>query len=124
MLNVNVVAVADSTGTVVPEIFTTLAWAGEKKFVPVIVNVVSGLPVTGPIDEIVGGPGVAFTVNDVELAALPFGLVTVIGPVVAPLGTAATNTVGLAEITFAYVPLNLTAWSPGVDVNPDPRIVT
>lgn len=75
---------------------------------PVIVRVVNGLAMVGATEVIVGGPGVDCTVNGVELVALPLGLVTVIGPEVAPLGTIARSTVGLALSTFPLVPLNET----------------
>jgi hypothetical protein len=46
--------------------------------------------------------------------------VTLIGPVVAPLGTVAVNTVVDAVSTVAVVPLNFTVFDAGVALKPVP----
>jgi hypothetical protein len=56
------------------------------KFVPVIVTVRPALPADGEKDEIVGA---GTTVKEPELVAVPPGVVTEIGPLVAPTGTVA-----------------------------------
>jgi hypothetical protein len=55
---------------------------------PVIATVVPTTPLIGLKLVIVGG-GEGFTVNDVDEVTVPGGAVTVIGPVMAPLGTVA-----------------------------------
>ena len=50
------------------------------------------------------------TVNGPLLVAEPVGVVTAIGPVVAPLGTVTTSWVAVAEDTVAAVPLNVTVF--------------
>jgi hypothetical protein len=71
-----------------------------------------------------GASGAVVTVKGVVLVAEPVGVVTMIGPDTAPDGTAVTIRVAVAEITIAGIPLNLTAFSPGVSLNPVPCIVT
>jgi hypothetical protein len=61
------------------------------KFVPWTSTLVPIVPIVGVNELIVGGDGV--TVNGLELMAVPPGLVTEIGPVVAPLGTCAVMSV-------------------------------
>ncbi len=43
---------------------------------------------------------------------VPQGVVTEIGPVVAPAGTVAVTSVSLTKVKDADVPLNATAWTP------------
>ena len=64
------------------------------RFVPVIVTDVPTAPLVGVKLVIVGG---AATVNVVALVTVPPSVVTAIGPVVAPAGTAAT--ICVAELT-------------------------
>ena len=73
---------------------------------PEIVTAVPGAPTVGVKLAIVGPPLApeAVTVNDVELVALPFGVVIVIGPVVAAVGTVVAICVAVAELTVALVP--------------------
>ena len=52
---------------------------------------------------------------------MPPGVVTVIGPLVAPLGTVAVTCVSETTVNVAAVPLNVTAVAP---VRPEPPIVT
>jgi len=62
-------------------------------------------------------PGsLAVTVN-VEELAVPDGVVTVTGPLVAPVGTVAFSEVSELTVNVAPVPLNATAVVP---VNPEP----
>lgn len=58
------------------------------------------------------------------LVALPDGEVTAIGPEVAPVGTETTSCVASAEVTVADVPLNVTEFELGVELNPVPEMVT
>ena len=55
------------------------------------------------------------------LVAVPPGVVTLIGPVVAPAGTVALILLGLSTVKLAGVPLNVTNVAP---VKCEPRIVT
>src|SRR5262249_8795547 len=71
-----------------------------------------------------GAPFDVVTVNGALLAAEPAGLVTTIGPVVAPGGTVATSSVGLADEMVAAVPLKVTVFAPSVGSNPGPKILT
>jgi hypothetical protein len=71
----------------------------------------------------VGAP-VGATVKTSALVAEPEATVTPIAPVVAPAGTVVTTFVALAEVTVAATPLNVTAFSVGVALNPVPEIVT
>jgi len=61
------------------------------------------------------------TVNVLLLVAVPPGVVTVMGPVVAPLGTVASIIVAELTVKLALVPLMVTAVAP---LNPVPLIVT
>ena len=62
-----------------------------------------------------------FTVKEEADVALPFGVCTVISPVVAPEGTLTTIWVAVSELIFAFTPLNATNVAP---VSPLPVIVT
>jgi hypothetical protein len=80
------------------------------KFVPVIFTCVPTGPKVGVKDVIVGVPT---TVKSVVLVAVPLGFVTLILPVVAPVGTVAV--IDVAEFTVnevAFVVLNLTTVVP------------
>ena len=79
-------AVADVTVKValVPLKVTAVA---PVKFVPLIVTLVPTGPLAGEKLVIVGA--LAVTVNAVALVAVPPGVVTAMGPVVAPAGTVA-----------------------------------
>jgi hypothetical protein len=83
--------------------------------------IVTDVP-TGPLDGlkvVIEGS----TVNDVvELPVTPSPLVTVIGPVVAPVGTVVVIWISLFTVKAGWlVPLNFTAVAP---VKPEPLIVT
>jgi hypothetical protein len=86
---------------------------------PVIVTDVPGDPMLG-VNPLMDGTLEAATANGELLVAEPFGLVTLIDPVVAPEGTVATMVVDVAEITIAVVVLNFTVFCPGVGLKPVP----
>jgi hypothetical protein len=77
------------------------------KFVPLTRTEVPTGPLVGLNDVIVGAP-VVVTVKFVELVAVPSGLVTAIGPVVAPAGTVVVIFCGLSIVNVADVPLKVT----------------
>ena len=79
------------------------------KFVPVIVTGVPIAPIAGVKPAIVGLAWFT-TVNIFALVSKPDGVVTLIGPVVAPDGTEATILVAVAETTAAVRPLNATVF--------------
>ena len=92
------------------------------KFVPVIVTLVPTPPEGGVKLVIVG-----FN-NNVNVALLvavgEFKTATVIFPVVAPVGTVVTSWVAVADVTTAWVPLNLTMLFAGVVLKFVPVMVT
>jgi hypothetical protein len=98
-----------------------------SKFVPVIVTAVPGVAVVGvevPVVKLVTVGGAA--VMTVKLAidvAVPDGLVTDTGPVVAPVGTETVIAVALTTLGVAGVPLKLTEVLATVP-NAVPEIVT
>jgi hypothetical protein len=61
---------------------------------------------------IVGAP-VVVTVKFVELVAVPSGLITAIGPVVAPVGTVAVIFCGLSIVNVTDAPLKVTLVTSG-----------
>ena len=61
------------------------------------------------------------TVKAAELVAVPFGVVTETGPVVAPAGTTALISPSELRVKLAATPLNFTAVAP---VNPRPPMLT
>ena len=80
------------------------------KFVPLIVTAVPTRPLVGENEEIVGaGTVVEVTVKTEELVAVPSGVVTLIGPVVAPTGACAVIFVNPFTANVADVALNVTA---------------
>src|SRR5207247_896685 len=80
------------------------------KFVPLIVTVVPTGPLVGVKLVMVGG--LAVTVKLLELVAVPPEVVTLSGPVVAPLGTVAEIEVAVVTVKVALVPLKVTAVAP------------
>src|SRR2546425_1133382 len=80
------------------------------KLVPVIVTLVPTGPLVGVKLVIVGG--LATTVNALALVVVPPGVVTLSGPVVAPLGTVAAIEVEELTVKLALVPLKVTAVAP------------
>jgi hypothetical protein len=79
------------------------------KFVPVMVTEVPTGPEVGEKLTMVGG---RMTTKLVPLVAVPAGLVTVIGPVVAPAGTVAVICVLLLTVKAAAMPLKRTSVVP------------
>src|SRR5262245_58629786 len=59
-------------------------------------------PLVGVNELIVGGGGV--TVNDVDVDAVPRGVVTLIGPLVAPAGTVAWSSESESRVYAAVLP--------------------
>ncbi len=91
------------------------------KLVPVIVTVVPTGPLPG-VKLVMVGTG---TVKLDALVPVNVPTVTVIGPVVAPLGTVTTSCVADADVGIAVgVPLNLTVLALLVELKFDPVIVT
>src|SRR5215217_2447120 len=88
---------------------TRLFAAVASKLVPLMVTAVPAVPMFG-VKLVIVGVAEAVTVNGVLLVARPIGVLTVIEPVVAPAGTLVTICVGVAELTVAVVPLNLTVF--------------
>ena len=86
--------------------------------------VVLGSAIFGVNPVIVGTALEPTTVKAPALVADPVGVVTLIGPVVAPTSTEATIRVALAEITLANAPLKLTVFWLAVMPNPVPETVT
>jgi hypothetical protein len=72
------------------------------------------------VNEETTGPE-AVTVNDAVLVPVPAGVVTAIGPVLAPAGTVAVTWVSELTVNVADMPLNFTAVAP---VKPLPVTVT
>ena len=95
-----------------------------SKLLPVIETFVPGVPIVGAKLVMEGAPLEVVTVKGALLVADPAGEVTAIAPVVAPRGTVATSSVGLADVIAAAVPLKVTVFAPGVESNPVPKIVT
>lgn len=91
------------------------------KFEPVMVTDAPTSPLVGVKLVIFGG---TVTVNALPLVAVSVPTVTVIVPLVAPVGTATTNCVTVAELTVADWPLNLTALLVLVALKFVPLIVT
>ena len=105
----------------VPLNLTALFAAVVLKLVPAIVTVVPTGPLVGEKLDTVGG---TVTVNVPLLVAVEPLTVTAILPVVAPLGTATTSVVVVADETVALVPLNLTVLLVFVALKFVPEIVT
>jgi hypothetical protein len=100
---------------VVPLNFTAVA---PVNAVPVIVTLVPIAPLVG---EKLITEGVGMTVKELVLVPVPLAVVTLIVPVVAPLGTVAVICVSEFTVKVAAVPLNFTAVAP---VNAVPVSVT
>jgi hypothetical protein len=106
---VALILVAESTVNVadVPSNFTDVA---PVRAVPEIVTDVPNVPLGGEKDEIAGAGTV--TVKFVLLVSVPSGVVTLIGPVVDPLGTSAVIRSDESTVKVALVPWNFTAVAP------------
>jgi hypothetical protein len=98
------VGVFDVIVAVIPLNVTEVAPA---RFVPVMVTEVPAAPELG-LNDVMVGVETAPTVKSVALSAVPFAVVTLMGPVVAPAGTVVTICVGVFDVIDAVVPLNLT----------------
>lgn len=118
-VTVNCVVVVLTTVAAVPLKVTVLFEAVELNPWPWIVTVVPMGPLLGekPVIETVG-------VKFAPLVALRLPIVTLILPVVAPLGTDTTNCVEVAEAVVAAVPLNVTMSFVGFGSKLVPVIVT
>jgi hypothetical protein len=81
------------------------------KFVPLIVTLVPTGPLVGVKPVIVGG-ALLTTVKLFVLVAVPLGVVTLNGPVVAPAGTVAWIAVAEVTVKVALTALNVTAVAP------------
>src|SRR5512132_1896510 len=88
----------------------------DAKLVPVMVTRVPSPPILGLIPVIVGTPP-SLTVNGVALVADPEGVVTLIGPDVAPAGTVTTTSVPDDDATTPALPPNVTVFWLGVALN-------
>jgi hypothetical protein len=102
---------------------TVVAVATGLKLAPLTVTTVPTPPDAGAKLAIVGAPAAATTKSWMLVAVLP-ATVTATFPVVAPPGTVTVSDVADAATTAAAVPLNATASSDAVALNPDPVIVT
>ena len=92
-----------------------------SKFVPLTVTDVPAAAIAGVKLVIVGAaPPEVVTVNDELLVALPDGDVTLIAPVVAPVGTAVTIWVAVDDVTVAATPLKVTEFWPALALKPVP----
>lgn len=117
---VMVVAV-EAVGTIgLPLNFTTVA---PLRLVPVIVTTVPGAPTNGVKLVMVGGPEVVVVTVKVavDVATVPHTPVTLMVPVVAPVGTVAVMLVADPTVNVALVPLKRTPVAP---VKPVPVMVT
>jgi hypothetical protein len=101
----------------------SLRGAGSK-FAPVIVTAVPGATICGANESMRAFPSELVTVNAPELVTEPDGEVTVIVPVVAPLGTDTTIDVADAELMTAGVPLNVTVSCAGFALKSAPEMLT
>src|SRR5437773_5011193 len=100
------VVVAEAMTDAVPLKRTRLFVGTASKFWPKMVTAVPIGPLVG-VKAVITGLGI--TVKLVALVAVPPRVVTLIGPVVALLGTMAVIVVAAAEVTVAVTPLNLTS---------------
>ena len=82
------------------------------------------MPICGVKLAMVGAGAAAPTTKLVALCTLPALLLTVILPVVAPVGTVTVKLVAVAALTVAVVVLNFTVLLAGVVLKPDPYSVT
>jgi hypothetical protein len=89
--------------------------------VPVTVTLFPVRPWFGVKLVTVGGTN---TVKLVALVAVPAAVVTVMGPVVAPVGTVAMRLVAVAAVKLAVTPLNFTVLLAGTGSKFVPVIVT
>jgi hypothetical protein len=105
-VNESCVSEATEKETEVPLSVTPVA---PVKPVPVTVTDVPAVPLAGENDEMVGGTA---TMKDVPDEPVPFGVVTAIGPLVAPLGTVKVSCVSELTVKAVGAPLSVTAVAP------------
>src|SRR3989442_471317 len=105
---VAVIAVAELTVKLALTLLNSTAVA-PLKLVPLMVTVVPAPPLVGEKLVIVGG---GMTVKLLALLAVPPAVVTLIGPVEAPLGTVAAIEVDEFTVKPALTPSNRTALAP------------
>jgi len=106
-----VMCVAELTTKLVSGVPLNLTLVAPVKFAPVMSTGVATGPLVGLNEVIAGGGGK--TVKVTKLVAVPNGVVTEIGPVVAPVGTCAVRSVGeLTTKLRSAVPLNFTPVAP------------
>jgi hypothetical protein len=118
---VMVVEVDPVTTAVTSLNLTTLSEAVVLKFVPVIITIAPGAPLTGLKSVIVG---VGITVKSEELVTvIPFN-VNEIFPVAAPDGTVVVMFVDVEPVTVVGIPLNMTTLFAGVVLKFVPVIIT
>lgn len=115
---VAVILVSEFTVKVVADLFLNLTSVAPVKFVPLTVTTVPTGPKVGENDVIVGAPAI---LKFVELVAVPLGVVTLMGPVVAPDGTVAVIFSDELTVKLAPARLNVTEVAPSKFV---PLIVT
>jgi hypothetical protein len=117
-----VIRVSDDTVNVADVPPPNVTLVAPVKAVPLIVTAVPALPLVG-LNDVIRGAGTddVVTVKADALVALPPGAVTLIGPLVAPLGTVAVICASESTVNVAAVPLNATDVAP---VNPPPLNVT
>jgi hypothetical protein len=118
-----VICVGELTVKLVALVFLNFTTVAPVKLVPVMTTDVPTGPEVGTNEVIVGAAGAPVTVKSWLLVAVPLGVVTLIRPVVAPLGTVAMSWVpeGFDENVVAFVRLNLTSVVP---TKFEPLIVT
>src|SRR6266403_762979 len=102
------IAVSEVTAKLAPKPLNATVVA-PVKFAPLIVTLVPTDPLVGAKLAIVGG---LTTVNALLLVAVPPGVVTLSGPVVAPAGTVAWIAVSEVTVKLAPKPLNATVVAP------------
>jgi hypothetical protein len=113
------VALAELTTAWVILNFVLFFEAVVSKLVPLTVTLVPEAPIVG-VKLLIVGALEAETVKEVLLETEPAEVVTLIGPVVAPVGTVVTICVAVAEATVAVTPLNVTVFWLGVVLNAVP----
>ena len=103
--------------------FSVLLFGAGSNFVPVIVIGVPGVPIPGE-KPLMLSTLVPLTVKEFVEVADPLGVVMLMGPFVAPVGTTAIACVAVAEVTVAPTPLNATVSCSGSLLNPVPLTMT
>ena len=79
---------------------------------PITCTTAPGEPLDGVNPSIVGAVATTVTVKLPALVTAPFAVTTVIGPLVAPVGTLLTSCVSETTLKSAFVPLKRTAVAP------------